>query len=187
MTEQIEKKLKGAKTCGYIALASLAVMFIGIAMSAIPLILIPVYVFLIFGIIFLVKRGSIVSNQKWLQKRNLGHIVNTFSENDPFYPKSKIRCGHMGLMHTKSMVMVPYSEIAWIYQHVTKAYGITTGRQIMICCQDGKSFAFPSVEAELTDILQKHILQANSRIIIGFDAQRQKAYRTIVKNYKSQH
>lgn len=188
MRETIKKRQSSAKTFKFVPIVLFALSILCIVIG-----LFGLYAFLLIAaiitlLIYLNKYRALNKNMQWLESRKYGHIPDTFQDSDITYPHSKLRCGQFAMMAKGTMVMIPYTEIAWVYMHNTKLYGlITISRQAVIACKDGKTYQFGCTQDELKDILQYHILPRNNQVMVGFGADRQKAYKELVKQFKEQN
>lgn len=72
------------------------------------------------------------------------------------------------VLFKKPFTVVPYSEIAWVYMQVNKAYGITVAKQVHIYCRNGKHFILRADVEEIKWLLGSCLLKFNQNIIIGY-------------------
>lgn len=188
MREIIAKRQASAKTFKWVPIVLFALSVICIIIGLFGLYAILLMAAIVTLIIYLNKYRAVSKNMQWLESRKFGHIPDTFQETDLEYPKSKLRCGQFAMMAKGTMVMIPYADIAWVYMHNTKLYGIITiSRQAIVACRDGYTYQFPCTQEELQEILKYHILPRNNTLMVGYSPDKQKAYKEQVKQFKAQN
>ncbi len=192
MKDRIVKKINTAKRF-HIFLIILAVLCF-FSMIIIPMLDIEymgiyfvLFVALIVsGYVYLISFQPIVKSAKCLKKVGMENTVNDIPTN-PTLPKSKIYCGSKAFCSKKPFTVVPYSEIAWVYMQVNKAYGITVAKQVHIYCRNGKHFILRADVEEIKWLLGSCLLKFNQNIIIGYGFEQKKQYKEVKKAYKNKY
>lgn len=124
-------------------------------------------------------------SDKMLKKNGMENIADDVSLEQPTLPKSKIYCGKYALCSKKPVLVIPYSEIAWVYVNVQKLYGVVTvSKTVVIACRNGRRFSLKADMDEFQWLLQTYLLKVNPNIIVGFGRDQQKAFKQVCKDYK---
>lgn len=142
-----------------------------------------IYMLIGMGLYYLVAIRGLKANQKWLAQigmadRGADILINK---------KAKISCGRYA-MALPGGIVIPYSQISWIYLHVTRYYGIiTTSKQYQFHMANGKMRAFQLEEKDLRYLLENFIIPANPNVAIGFTPQARQKHTQNVQAYKARY
>ena len=191
MKDKILSKIKIAKSFRIFLIILAALCFF--SMVIIPMLDIDymgIYFLLFFalvisGYVYLISFQPIVKSAKCIEIAGLENTVDDIPAN-PTLPKSKIYCGSKAFFSKKPFTVIPYSEIAWVYMQVNKAYGITVAKQVHIYCRNGKHFILRADVEEIKWLLENCLLKFNPNIIIGYGFEQKKQYKAVKNTYKNQ-
>lgn len=188
MKDRILSKIKTAKSFRIFLIVLAVLCFL--SMIIIPMLDIDymgIYFLLFFalvisGYVYLISFQPIVKSAKCIEIAGLENTVDDIPAN-PTLPKSKIYCGSKAFFSKKPFTVIPYSEIAWVYMQVNKAYGITVAKQVHIYCRNGKHFILRADVEEIKWLLENCLLKFNPNIIIGYGFEQKKQYKAIKNQF----
>lgn len=191
MKDKIISKIKIAKTCRLLLITVAVLCFL--SMIVIPVLDIDymwIYCTLLFALfifvyVYFISFHPILKSAKQIELPNSENIVDDIPVN-PTLPKSKIYCGSKAFLSKKPFAVIPYSEIAWVYMQVNKAYGITVAKQVHICCRNGNHFVLRADVDEFKLMLASCLSNFNQDIIIGYGYEQKKRYKAVKDAYKNQ-
>lgn len=143
------------------------------------------FALVIFGYVYLISFQPIMKSVKCIEMAGLEDIVDDIPIN-PTLQKSKIHYGSKAFFSKKPFTIIPYSEIAWVYMQVNKAYGITVAKQVHVYYKNGKHFILRADVEELKWLLVNCLLKFNQNIIIGYGFEQKKQYKAVKNTYKNQ-
>lgn len=192
MKDKILKKIKSAKKFRIFLIVLSVLYFLSIlTISVIGIEEGMIITFLLFfaliisGFVYLICFYPMMKSVKGFQASGFEKMVDDIPTN-PTLPKSRIYCGSTAFLSKKPFVIVPYSEIAWVYMQVNKAYGITVEKQVHIYCKSGKHFILRADVEELKWLLETCISKFNQNIIVGYGAEQERQYKAVRNAYKNQ-
>lgn len=195
MKERVERQLKKAKIFKYIIFGALGLSLLSIMILPqvntgmqiyAPIVMLSTLFFMICGFIYLINYLPVTSAAKWLKKIHMENAIDDISENaQPTLPKSLIFCGKKAIYSEKPFVIIPYSEIAWIYVSENSAYGIAVRKDINICMRDGKHFMLRANITEFQWLLSNYRQIFPPYTLIGYGDEQKRAYSEIIKKYCS--
>lgn len=188
MRELIEKKRKKSKITGILALIFLAISVLCIALGvndetgaflAIG-ILVGGMGFYITGIIYLVNRCSFIRNLKWVMRIGKEHTLDDIDLTTPYLKKGKIYIGSQALYSKYNHVMVPYSEVAWVYSYVmTNGYIPIPTYYTVIHTKDHKKFMLQCRIDKLKEVIEGYFIPNNPNLVLGYGKNQKKRYKEL--------
>jgi hypothetical protein len=130
-----------------------------------------------FGVIYFVQYFPLIGNLRWLNQIEKANVADDIQDENRLSKKSKVYCGNFALVCTNPCVVIPYSEIAWIYIYKQTMYGvITTQQSTIIYCKNGKKFTISATPEEAKWLLAQYIIPQSPDVVIGFGAEQKKEY-----------
>lgn len=187
MIELIEKKKRKAKVTGIISLVFLAILVIGMTFGAtceseaflIIGILFGTYGFVITGIIYLVN-NLFIRNLKWLTRLGKEHTIEDIDLTTPYIKSAKLYLGSEALYSKKDHIMIPYSEVAWVYSYVmTNRYVPIPTYYTVIHTKDRKKFMLYCSVDKMKDVIEGRFIPNNSNLVLGFGKNQKKRYKEL--------
>ena len=115
-------------------------------------------------------------------------VLDDIYPDKPTLPESKIYLGPRALVTKKPMSVVVYSDIAWVYIRVTKAfYGTMTNTYFIIKTKSGKEFRLliNKNKEEYDWLLKNIIIPKQPYVIIGYGTEQRKKYNQVKTQYKN--
>lgn len=153
--------------------------------SDLILVFLPVFAgALVCGYIYLFKFRNFNRCMKWLAQRNYPDVSGDINLENPTLPKSKVYCGSKALFFGKTALLIPYAEIAWIYQYKVSVNLIPVVNYIVICTRDGESFMAKAKIEELNRLLSDCLLRQYPDIMVGYSAENKKRYDALYRKRK---
>lgn len=188
MEEQLIKIQQKAKMFKSILLVLLAALISSIVLAFafnnddfIGVYVLLLVAFFVLGFIYMFKYYNFNRCMKWLAQKNSLGVCNDIKLDNPTLPKSKVFCGSKAMFFQKSSAIIPYSEIAWIYQYKASAYGIPVAKSIFIFTRDNKNFSVKANIDEFQWLLSNYIMKMYPDIMIGYTAENQKRYKALYR------
>lgn len=134
--------------------------------------LMSVMAFLLSFLAYHERFGNFKKIIEWLQSIGRGHVGDDINFSQYTFPNSKLICGRQAFYCDKPCVLVPYSEVFWIYRQVTKTYGVKTAEHYCFGVSNGEVYTLPVKEADFDQLYSRYIYHYSSNVILGFgDAQ----------------
>ena len=173
--------LVGIIICTYTDMTSLSLVFVGISVfSCIGLI--------VFGIIYSSRHEKLVASLKALKKQNLTlEYCLEDIENAITLKGSNLVCTKNAFVIEKSLVVIPYSSILWMFKSVQSVNGISTFAGWVAYTTTGANFAITSLDEEAHWIINTLHSRFAKEFIAGFGRQQKKAYNAAKKQYRNQY
>lgn len=183
MQELIQKKLKMAAIFR-ICIAVLAVVsVVSIPLTGVvdmdvimPVVLVSVNALWICALVYFQKTRPFVMGAKRLAECGGENIADDISLDLPTLPRTQIYCGKRAFYCQKTGVLLPYSEIAWVYKYEKRTNGFVTERAVILRTKDGKSFRLPQLDDEINWLLSNYIIPNSPDLIIGYGAEQKRRY-----------
>jgi hypothetical protein len=110
------------------------------------------------------------------------NIADDIDPVNPTIAKAKIHCGQNALLCKKPWYILPYSEIAWAYQHESRVNGITVEKFICLRTKSGKKYTLNCSAEEFQMILGTFLIHHNPNIILGYGVEQIAKYDAINPN-----
>lgn len=191
MKKFIDKKVKSARIYR-IFLLILLLMFVCSFFiiphvdSDIPLMVASVSVIslILFSLIYYLLFHLYAYNFKWLIRNGYENIADDIDLTKPTLPRSGIYCGENALFSKKSKLIMPYSEMAWLYLYRQNLNGINIENSIIINTTDGKCFHLYHKGNEFNWLMVNYIMSKKPDVIVGFGSEQKKRYLEISKKKK---
>lgn len=135
------------------------------------------------GALYFELYRPLIKSLKFLKRNNMYNEIENINLCECNLPKSKIFLGENIFFSKSSNVILPYSEIVWVYIKQTKAFGIATvDEEVILMCRDGKEFRIRAERNEL-EILLSIINKHSSDLILGYGDEQMKQYQ-IIRQFK---
>ena len=189
MRDYIERKRRTAKIFAVCLLVSLALLIcVLVAWSWIEdtqIMSVPAMIFVtsllglvwwIAVVIYVARCHTFVSCIKWLEKKGLEQTADSIALDEPDLLRSKIYCGNKAFFSDKSRLILPYSEIAWVYIYQKNVYGITAYKLVIVYTKDGRKFTVQADVEEFKWLLEKYIFPNNMGLVVGYGTEQRKVY-----------
>ena len=152
----------------------------------------------LFGIFLLVivlqggaqRRNYKKSEQRLYELGSLDTAETEFSSPESVrFPKAKMILSNKFVFSGSSGYVLPYEDIAWMYQRTQRSYGVPVGKQIMAGLVNGKTIALANraVNDQMMTTTAQTIYTANPNCLIGYSFDNIKLYNQRVKEYKQNH
>lgn len=100
---------------------------------------------------------------------------------------SRIYCGFNAVFATRPYVILPYSEIAWIYYEHTRAEDSDEVVGLNIRCRNGKKFQIEGDDAELKVYAESYIPENFPDILVGRSEENQEKIYQICPKIKNRN
>lgn len=186
MQELFEKELKYERIMRIVWIVSMIVLVLAYVVLEPALIFSGVWfgvacTFLYFGRFFRVARHI-----RWLKKNGLEHIGDDIPLREPTMPETKIHCGSHAFFIKKPRVVIPYSQVVWIYKYAKKVGGFTVEEEYHLLCRNGEKFAYKAKDHEIQWLVERHIAVESRDMLLGYTAQNIKRYKALRKAYKAE-
>lgn len=134
-------------------------------------------------VVYGVKSGRTSCSKKLMEVGGLT-IEECFDGVDELHilPKSKVYTG-MNALVVGSGVVIPYNTILWLYKKVTKdaLSSRVLETEIIINTTNDMSFSEKLNEEELMWFIEKYIDRFAPNFMLGYDAERKRAYEKMVR------
>ncbi len=190
--ELIAKKSKSLKIFLVFFVFFIALFFVLLFMlpsfeteTMITPLMITVWTNIIFVVVYFAAFHPFKVSMSLLKQKGIEHIADDINLQQPTLPSSKIYCGQYALFCKKPFIIIPYSEMAWVYLYERKTYGITVEKAIIVHTKTGKRFALKSNVDEFQWLLQNFVAAQSPNIIIGYGKQQKKRYLELNPRAKS--
>lgn len=157
------------------ALSFITIPFLGIA----SLLLISPLGFAVWsiGLIYLIQYFPLIPNLRKLERIGKSNVADDISANNRLSPKSKLYCGAFAIACTNPCIVIPYSEIAWIYIYKQTAFGaVTTYQSAIIYCTDGTKYSISATPDEAQQLLNKYIIPQSPNVVVGYGSEQKKLF-----------
>lgn len=99
---------------------------------------------------------------------------------------SCIYCGFNAIFATRPYVILPYSEIAWIYYEHTRAEDSDEVVGLNIRCRNGKKFQIEGDDAELKVYAESYIPENFPDILVGRSKENREKYYQVLRKTKKE-
>lgn len=136
---------------------------------------------LIFGAVWIGQERSFSRENSGYTEEECARAIKLLDETDK---KQKVIIDDEFLIGRNNGMLVKYSDILWIYERVSKSYGITTGKDLCINTSHNNRFFLPTKgkekDQQIADMMNL-IAQKNPEVMIGFTDVNSRAYRQMVK------
>lgn len=184
MRDLIEKKLTTARILLIFVLLS-AALFIGsmvllafLPISAVaPVIFLSCLLLYVIGLIYLIGYLPFVRSVKWLRQKGLEDVADDINSDKPTLPRSRIFCGQKALFSKKPHVILPYSQIAWVYLYERRSYGIVVEKAVIVFTKDGRKYSLNADAEEFKWMLKLYIIPNAPGVILGYGAEQKHLYK----------
>ena len=134
-------------------------------------------------IVYIEKFLPLNKSIKLIENKGLDwHTFISDIDTATFLPKSKIYCGKTAFVPNSTLSIIPYSSVLWIYQHVTKAYGVVTmTKEVIILTDSGTQFNLAMNIDELKWLLENKYSEFPSSLMVGYTEENRKSYFNLIK------
>ncbi len=192
MSEFIERKLRSAKVFRIYLLVLFLIMTvslisIGFIDDSDETVIIPTILsanaLWISGVIYLGSYRPFTSTVKWLINNGMENVADDITSESLMLPRSKIYYGQKALFSKKSHVIIPYSEIAWVYvvETTTSFYIVLTytTEQVKVYTKDGREFFLKCDIDEFKRLLANCIIPNCPNVVIGYGKEQKARYKQL--------
>ncbi len=191
MIKPIIKKLKYAKIlaiCTLVLFVALIPLFVngslfGWTFTALMILSIA---FVTCTMVFFKDFYPVIRNVIWLKNNGFEDVADDIDLNTPTFEFSKLYCGSKAFFSKQNCLVIPYSEIAWVYVTREVIGFVPTAQHINIACADGKRFVLLATTKDITALVQNYVSKVSDKVIIGYGHEQQKQYNKIKRNHKKQ-
>ena len=115
--------------------------------------------------IYLKSYSKFLQCMKWLDARRLEDTAYDIDPNVITLPVSRMYCGQTALLSKKPWVIIPYSEISWVYVPLDEAISLTL--HVLVYTRDNKCFRLSYHPDEFKWLLENYILKHAPDVLLG--------------------
>ena len=186
MRELINKIPQLEKRCGICALVVLALLLLSFVLPLAPEAKIVFIIVLLFALIFSAsfyrtwrKRRL---NYEWLLRVADESILDSFVIDAKTYStRPKVYVSTKALFDNQSYLILPYSEVVWVYKKLTRYQGGNVAQHAIFCARDDKSISLPCTDDQLQKLLAQYVVPQSPNVMIGYSEENQNKYKRMHK------
>lgn len=127
-------------------------------------------------ILYFTLCAPFVRTMRWLDKNGKFGIADDIVMDAPALPRSGIFCGNRAMFSKKSSVIIPYSDVAWVYFYKRYVGFVAAEKAVIVHCKDGKKLGFAAREDEFLWLVKNCITKVCPGVIIGYGTEQKRRY-----------
>ncbi len=183
MEEYIKKKIwsMGKTVVSYITVHVLLFYLISLLNEKLPAIILMFLIpYIVFGIpitcyVYAKKIICFSKSINRLKKNGKMDVLDDIDFENPISSGMKIYAGADAFFSKREMLILPYSEIAWVYMHKESINGFCINNCVIFRAKDGGKYSISNKNGEMLELL-RYIVKGSPDVMIGYTTEQKRKY-----------